>query len=58
MTYNKITKKPTMLGMEDRIPLGNFKGKKVKELVKQKDLKKKERSHYRTYRQVQIHFRI
>ena len=39
MTYNKITKKPTMLGMEDRIPLGNFKGKKVKELVKQKDLK-------------------
>lgn len=41
MTYNKITKKPTMLGMEDRIPLGNFKGKKVKELVKQKDLKKK-----------------
>lgn len=30
-----------MLGMEDRIPLGNFKGEKVKELVKQKDLKKK-----------------
>ena len=27
--------------MEDRIPLGDFKGKKVKELVKQKDLVKK-----------------
>lgn len=41
MKYKKITKKPTMLGMEDRIPLGDFKGKKVKELVKQKDLVKK-----------------
>ena len=30
-----------MLGMEDRIPLGNFKGKKMKELGKQKDLVKK-----------------
>ena len=30
-----------MLGMEDRIHLGDFKGKKVKELVKQKDLVKK-----------------
>ena len=41
MVQKKITKKPTMLGMEDRIPLGHFKGKKVKELVKQKDLVKK-----------------
>ena len=41
MVHKKITKTPTMLGMEDRIPLGNYKGKKVKELVKQKDLVKK-----------------
>ncbi len=36
-----ITKTPTMLGMEDMIPVGKVKGKFVKELVKQKDLVKK-----------------
>lgn len=30
-----------MLGMEDMIPVGKFKGRFVKELVKQKDLVKK-----------------
>ena len=46
-----------MLGMEDRIPLGNFKGGKSERTRKTKRFEKK-RSHYRTYRQVQIHFRI